>query len=435
MADIPLPPGAKLVDAPTTMKLPPGATLVSGGGDKPGALSRFGTGLYETTIGPMVDAVKDIPGAVAGAFNLPKLQEIAQHVKEGNYGHAALAIGQYATENPANRAATGMVNDVAHDVKEGNLAGATGRVIGDAIMLAGPKAAEGVAGPAADVARVATDPAVIRAGVKVLPKGPAAVALWDTLQTVRSEIAAKRAKIQGQPPLNRSPIWESNPEPVPQGPPEFTSAQPPMGMDIEGNMRPAALPSGRRVGPAPAAPTPAPTSTAQRVSLADQYGLSPNPNVVPEFSSIPGTLPSGRVPGGRPPGNTVQQTIAQIQEIAQRPAESPQSKQPIPIDLARQLFDEMKQSGTAPVEEAAAVAEAPKDFEAAPRAQKANKLAQALHDGGIPFEDAKLMDRSHWDMLSKGLGVNAPSEASISETLVYLKRLEAKMPKSKSAKQ
>lgn len=67
-------------------------------------------------------------------------------------------------------------------------------------------------------------------------------------------------------------------------------------------------------------------------------------------------------------------------------------------------------------------------YEAAARADKANKLADALHKGGIPSADAARMDPDHWEMLSKGLGVKTPSKASIGEALFRLQRLEAAKP-------
>lgn len=64
-------------------------------------------------------------------------------------------------------------------------------------------------------------------------------------------------------------------------------------------------------------------------------------------------------------------------------------------------------------------------YEAAARADKANKLADALHRGGISATDAARMDPDHWEMLSKSLGVKVPSKASIGEALFRLQRLEA----------
>lgn len=109
---------------------------------EPGVLARFGHGLYETTVGPVLNTLAHPIDAAASAFNVPKLQEIAQHISAGDYGKAALAVGQYATDNPAKRMGDQMVGDVAHDVKEGNYAGAGGRILGDAAMLAGPKLGE-----------------------------------------------------------------------------------------------------------------------------------------------------------------------------------------------------------------------------------------------------------------------------------------------------
>lgn len=64
-------------------------------------------------------------------------------------------------------------------------------------------------------------------------------------------------------------------------------------------------------------------------------------------------------------------------------------------------------------------------YEAAGRADKATKLAQALHQGGISHADAVTMDPAHWQAVSKALGINPPSKESIGEALFRLQRLEA----------
>jgi hypothetical protein len=64
-------------------------------------------------------------------------------------------------------------------------------------------------------------------------------------------------------------------------------------------------------------------------------------------------------------------------------------------------------------------------FEAKARAEKAQKLAQFLHDGGITAEEAKGMTGDHWQMAAKGAGVNAPSLASQGQAMFELRKLEA----------
>jgi hypothetical protein len=64
-------------------------------------------------------------------------------------------------------------------------------------------------------------------------------------------------------------------------------------------------------------------------------------------------------------------------------------------------------------------------FQAQARAEKASKLAQFLHDGGITAEEAKGMTGDHWQMAAKGAGVNAPSLASQGQAVFELRRLEA----------
>lgn len=64
-------------------------------------------------------------------------------------------------------------------------------------------------------------------------------------------------------------------------------------------------------------------------------------------------------------------------------------------------------------------------YEAAARAEKAQKLAQFLHSGGISAEEAKAMTGDHWQMAAKGAGVNAPSLSSQGQAMFELRRLEA----------
>lgn len=62
-------------------------------------------------------------------------------------------------------------------------------------------------------------------------------------------------------------------------------------------------------------------------------------------------------------------------------------------------------------------------YEAAHRADKATKLAKALYDGGISAEDAVDIEPEHWNLLSKAVGVRAPSQRTIVETIRQLQEL------------
>lgn len=207
----------------------------------------------------------------------------------------------------------------AYKLSQGNVTGAAGDLAG---MAALPIAVEGiprVAGAARTAARVVTNPEVVKAGVTVLPKGPAMVKLYDAAQKVRADAALERAKLerQGHPPPDRAPLWQGNPEPPPQSAPSFSSAQPPMGMDIEGNMRPGPLPSGRRVGPAPP-PNAPPAAIARQPAWR---GLpQPEAQPLPDVRPIATELPSGRIPGQPKPqpegGRAPTAVVAPVEDMA-----------------------------------------------------------------------------------------------------------------------
>jgi len=65
-------------------------------------------------------------------------------------------------------------------------------------------------------------------------------------------------------------------------------------------------------------------------------------------------------------------------------------------------------------------------YAASARAVKANKLANLLHEHGIPYEDAKLMGEPEWAQLSQAAGVKVPSAESVKLTLFELKKLGRK---------
>jgi len=90
-------------------------------------------------------------------------------------------------------------------------------------------------------------------------------------------------------------------------------------------------------------------------------------------------------------------------------------------ELLQQSIDQAKAGPPSPVTPLESVG-----FEGAAQIKKAGTLAQALFDGGIPLEDAKLMEPAHWEMLAKSLGVNKPSLKSVSQTLFELNKLESK---------
>lgn len=247
---------------------------------KPGVVERFAKGVYDTTIGPVVETVQHPIKAIEGIFNVPKLEEIGKHLSSGDYGKAALAIGQYATENPAQRMATGMVQDVVTDAKEGNLAGAAGRVVGDALMLGGPKIIRGgttkLKGAAGAVAKIAGTEAVRDAAVKASTEAVREIPGVKTAIKVKKLVDAVRGELDPKPAAAPPPVQA--PAPIPAQPPNVTSTLDPMIRRSAPPIR--ATPQGQPI------PTPAPrwenTAAMDRLR-ADQAAYTPAPAMQPKL--------------------------------------------------------------------------------------------------------------------------------------------------------
>ena len=112
---------------------------------QPSALSRFGSGLYQSTIAPLVETIKHPVDTAVGmaktVLGTKDLSDIADAVKQGRYGEAAAGVIKTATEGPGGRMGHGIVDPVVQDVSAGNYAGAAGRVLGTAATFAAPEAA------------------------------------------------------------------------------------------------------------------------------------------------------------------------------------------------------------------------------------------------------------------------------------------------------
>jgi hypothetical protein len=95
------------------------------------AISRFGKGLYDTTVGPVVQAVSHPIDTAVGfgkqIVGVDQLHEIADHVKAGNYGKATEAALAYQR---GDRFMNSFADPIIEDVKSGDLAGAAGRTVG-----------------------------------------------------------------------------------------------------------------------------------------------------------------------------------------------------------------------------------------------------------------------------------------------------------------
>src|ERR1039458_1387810 len=103
------------------------------------AMSRFGTGLYNTTVGPVVNAVQHPIDTLSNAAGVPQLQEAWNQAKQGNYAPAAMSLVEAA--RPMHRMAEGIVKPIASDIQQSNYAGAAGQVAGLGLGAAVPELA------------------------------------------------------------------------------------------------------------------------------------------------------------------------------------------------------------------------------------------------------------------------------------------------------
>jgi hypothetical protein len=117
--------------------------------EQPGVMSRLGTGIYNTTIGPTVqtaqqvltsqhplDTLSNIVGNIAG---VPQYQEAWNQAKQGHYLPAAISLHQAV--DPSERMGSAVMEPIAQNIKSGNYAGAIGQVIGLGASFAIPELA------------------------------------------------------------------------------------------------------------------------------------------------------------------------------------------------------------------------------------------------------------------------------------------------------
>lgn len=362
------------------------------------AASRFGSGLYSTTLAPIVhlfttNPVDSVVSMFKGAIGADDLKAIKDAAEKGDYKSAAVLTGHYLTTNPVQRQADAMGQDVERSVRGGDYAGAAGKVLGDAVMLGAPIVGEAsgafdsLANAAGTIKRVATDADVVREGVKVLPKGGQALKLYDAVQAAKNGKAVPQVyPPAGEPTLPSSPGARE----VPPVYPAAANYNP-----VEGLMRPSAPPAAPfRPGPSvpsePVMPAVVPARVPPplypaAVNYDPQAGLVRPSVVPPPASPVSAVAPAPAVAAVAASADQelldgISQSLAKkpfaklsapeqatVKQIASRgatsmPAEAapaPQPAQVIPIrpspsaiitkaDLAkRALADEMLKSGTA----------------------------------------------------------------------------------------
>ncbi len=443
--------------------------------EKPGALERFGTGLYKSTVGPVVDAVQHPGEALKSLADVPAMEEIAKHIKEGNYGHAALAIGKYAAEKlPGSRQIMQGVQTaepVAQDVKEGNLAGAAGRVTGTAAMAAAPellgragaaladtKVGAGLKGAVTAAAPDLASGAGMIAGGEALAQVPgmaypAHIAMaypaakliksglvkgskgWKAAVDARAaEIAARAndARLAADaatiPPDVMAELTRESgaPDAVPQGEPIPGRAP-----AWEDEAALARLEAEKAARAQPAQPPPAP----------EQYDTPKGPVIGAHKAA--GVQPNFGGNVLRPPLRGQPQT-ATLEELAANPP------QPAPVqtqaaaagadtsslaDLMQSLpaatRKPMAHANYRAVQEGNAAAEtAGPAYEAAGRANKVENLAKALDDAGVTHSDMLQIPEAqrvdYISKLAKEAGENKFSATSVDALMTEMKRLASK---------
>src|ERR1041385_828372 len=131
-------------------------------GKTPGALSRFGSGVYETTVQPAVETVSHPIDALVGLgkrlIGKDDLDAIAGAVKSGDYSGAALHLGKWALsrtpEGMALEAGYHQLEPAIENVKKGNYLGAAGNVLGTGLSVGAAALPVKGRGPLTDAERL-----------------------------------------------------------------------------------------------------------------------------------------------------------------------------------------------------------------------------------------------------------------------------------------
>jgi hypothetical protein len=174
------PPPLSADEGPSKGFTPPPLSAHEGPADEPGLLSRFGSGLYSTTIGPIAQFAQHPIDTVVNTFkHVSGFDDINRALTTNDPKEKAQAIISYL-KGPQNKLAEGIVRPIVDSLEQGDYAGAAGKTLGNALMLGGGKAlqaapladiGESVAAAAPDVATGLAKSAVGATGA-VLPFGP-----------------------------------------------------------------------------------------------------------------------------------------------------------------------------------------------------------------------------------------------------------------------
>lgn len=378
------------------------------------------TGTFLSHLG---DTLAGAPGAIAQTITHPldalknwRDQSQALHdaavdsAQQGDYQAAAVhGLNFLANIIPG----LGKVMDDAASAKTPeDFKAKLGDVVGSALLMKAGEKAPGIVKGAADkiggAVDVVTNPDVVRAGVKVLPKGPAAVSLYDAIQKARGKVG-----------------------------PELPAKVPPPAAD------PAAAPAAA-APPAPPSPAPLPISRQLPAGPIVTPAPADTSGVIPGWK--PTILENENAPAAAPPAAPAPdldgvaqgfgfkdfasvkdpRAAATIQRVAAQ-AVAPNPAKTAPAAPAV-VAPPVPPTAPAPAIENPRAAE----FAARARAPKVSTLADTLHQGDISADDAARLTPGDWQRLSRGLGINNPSPYTINAVLDELRSREAAAELAKS---
>lgn len=358
----------------------------------PGPGERLITGLYESTLGPIVETIKDprlVVESTKQVLGIPQLQNIGRQIQAGNWGPAAAEILDYARKGPGGRLAESMATPIVEDVRAGNIAGAVGRTLGTAGMLAGPEALA----PVGRTLRTVIPPAV-RGGVKGLKSSRLSAA---TAATVGGMIQGPEAAALGAAAVTVPAV-------------------------IRGAVRGVKAALAERVEAA--------AQAAAAARAVPETIITRVPETAPGPIPIERRLPPGRepivTPAPEPPPDTsfVRSVPAELPEIIPQNLRT----RPAAQSLAEQMRAEMEASGTLAPGEAAppAVAEpnlpTPTRQDLA-RAAKSDTYVRILKDYVEPNE-VKQLTPEQWKTIAGAHGLRVPSETTMAEIEFKLRKID-----------
>lgn len=443
----PLPPGSDLgiIGAPSTAA--PGPLRIVDSQplpEPPSALSRAATGLYDTTVGPLVKAVETKGQSLLDSLaHVTGVDDIATLVQSGDPAARAKAVMSFL-QGPGAKLSAAIVQPIVNDLKSGNYAGAFGQVVGQGLMLGAAKGLPGAAEALPDAAKAtyagvkAAAPAMLK-GAALTGAGMAAEAIpgmgfagrmmgvfpgvRQVVKGVKAGVSAGRAAVAdagesaeaalpaGAPPAGRIPRIDTGPDIAAAPPAPTPPAAPPApaeDMDLlDGLARSLA---GTKFAKLDAAAQ----ATIRRVAAAPQ-------NVAPEAPP-------------RPTGALAPPVEAEVQPGAASGRMAPSMAPAMPSTTGPVLPRPNVQSAPAPatqtavpdmaaafkVDQAAADAAAAKTKGAADAAKArnhtvkaanggdqvawANEMAKRLYRAGISTEDAALLDTKDLDMVARNNG-------------------------------